>query len=87
MGTGTSMPKHSILYLSPNIRTVRSRTNNGRLFTAMDVLDMKRTPLSKVKVYNAGQWYEYKLNEGEVITGVFGKVIPGNVFKNIGFIL
>jgi len=53
----------------------------------MDVLDMKRTPLSKVKVYNAGQWYEYKLNEGEVITGVFGKVIPGNVFKNIGFIL
>lgn len=87
MGTGQDFPMHSTMPVSSAVRTIRVRTHNQCYFTAIELLDKHNQTLAKSQVWDRGEWKEYHLSEGEIITGIFSEAIPNSYLKSIGFIV
>jgi hypothetical protein len=86
MGTGQDFPQHSVLTLNSSVRTIRVRTHNQCYFTAIELLDKRGQTIAKSQVWDRGDWKEWHLAEGEIITGIFCEAIPNSYLKSIGFI-
>jgi hypothetical protein len=52
-------------------------------------LDKTRKTISKFDVSQGGDWKEYMVQNGEIITGIFGRTVTGvygdNYFYEFGF--
>ena len=87
MGTGQDFPFHSTMAVSSSVKTIRVRTHNQCYFTAIELKDKHQQILAKSQVWDRGDWKEYQLAEGEIITGIFFEAIPNSYLKSIGFIV
>ena len=72
IGCKTNYPQRSVYQMNNKIRVIRAKVYNECRITGIEMLDKDRATVWKFDLYNDGNWKEYHLQEGEVITGVFG---------------
>ena len=72
MGCKTNYPQHSVFDMNNKIRVIRVREYNYHGISGIMLLNKDRVTVCTFNIYNHGDWKEYQLEEGEVITGVFG---------------
>ena len=61
-----------VLQLTPAIRSVRVRTFDKYAFTEIQFLDEQKKVLAEARAADIGEWREFQLGEGEVITSLSG---------------
>jgi hypothetical protein len=61
--------------MNNKISVIRVRDYKGCVVCGIELLDKSRKTIGKFDIYGCGDWKEYHLQEGEVITGVFGSTV------------
>lgn len=87
LGTQEHGSQSVLLSTNKFIRYIRVRMYLGCLLTEIQFLDYKKKRISQARAFWGGDTKEYQLEEGEVITGIFGEASYKNFFKTIGFVL
>ena len=87
MGTQTNRPHFGTLKFNKETRVIRVKVYNGHSLAAFELKDDKDQVSSQSELYSTGDWAEYKLLDGEVVTGIKGIASQKYLFQNLTFIV
>jgi len=92
IGCNKQYQQHSVLQVNSKIRVLRVNQEDDCGIYGIEFLDKDKAIVSRFDLYPGREWKEYQIEEGEIITGIFGSIIPNlngrsSLLYEMGFIL